>query len=147
MSIAVNFLDGLAEHLQTQFFGTVEVERQIVPDVVKTTTTIPKIIVALQGLESMNVSRTVEEMKYTAGIGVSYPTTGVADYDLALGLNEEVQMWLSARANHSFTTIDGKFNYFPPFIMESVVDPEMIRSASIFFAHTNFTYSYTQLRR
>ena len=140
MSYAVSILDGVVAKLNETTFGAATVERQIVPRVSRESLSTPKIIVALQAVESAEQDRSADYMSYQVGVGLSYPVSEEADYELALNLNESIQDWLSNVANRSIVTGEATFCLVPPFEMDGLFDPTTVNEAGVMFTLTNFNY-------
>ena len=146
MSFSVAVLDGVVAKLNETTFGTATVERQILPRVERKGLT-PKIIVALQGVESAEQDRSAAYMSYTVGVGLSYPVSTDADYEAALDMTEAIQDWLSRVDNRQITTAEANYCLVPPFEMDGLFDPTSVNEAGVMFTLTNFNYRTTKNRR
>jgi hypothetical protein len=146
MSFSVAVLDGVVAKLSETTFGTATVERQILPRVERKGLT-PKIIVALQGVESAEQDRSADYMSYTVGVGLSYPVSTDADYEAALDMTEAIQDWLSRVDNRQITTAEANYCLVPPFEMDGLFDPTSVNEAGVMFTLTNFNYRTTKNRR
>ncbi len=146
MSFSVAVLDGVVAKLNETTFGTATVERQILPRVERKGLT-PKIIVALQGVESAEQDRSADYMSYTVGVGLSYPVSTDADYEAALDMTEAIQDWLSRVDNRQITTAEANYCLVPPFEMDGLFDPTSVNEAGVMFTLTNFNYRTTKNRR
>lgn len=146
MSFSVAILDGVVAKLSETTFGTATVERQILPRVERKGLT-PKIIVALQGVESAEQDRSADYMSYTVGVGLSYPVSTDADYEAALDMTEAIQDWLSRVDNRQITTAEANYCLVPPFEMDGLFDPTSVNEAGVMFTLTNFNYRTTKNRR
>lgn len=147
MSYAVSILDGVVAKLNETTFGSATVERQILPRVEKRTLSVPKIIVALQGIESAEQDRSADYMSYTVGVGLSYPVSSDADYESALAMTEDVQDWISRTDNRNISTAEADFCLVPPFEMDGLFDPTTVNEAGIMFTLNNFNYRTIKNRR
>lgn len=147
MSFSVSILDGVVAKLGETTFGTAVVERQILPRVEKRSLSTPKIIVALQGVESAEQDRSADYMSYTVGVGLSYPVSTDADYESALDMTEAIQDWLSRTDNRHISTAEADYCLVPPFEMDGLFDPTTVNEAGIMFTLTNFNYRTTKNRR
>lgn len=147
MSFSVSILDGVVAKLGETTFGTAVVERQILPRVEKRSLSTPKIIVALQGVESAEQDRAADYMSYTVGVGLSYPVSTDADYESALDMTEAIQDWLSRTDNRHISTAEADYCLVPPFEMDGLFDPTTVNEAGIMFTLTNFNYRTTKNRR
>lgn len=147
MSFSVSILDGVVAKLGETTFGTAVVERQILPRVEKRSLATPKIIVALQGVESAEQDRSADYMSYTVGVGLSYPVSTDADYESALDMTEAIQDWLSRTDNRHISTAEADYCLVPPFEMDGLFDPTTVNEAGIMFTLTNFNYRTTKNRR
>ncbi len=146
MSYAISILDGVVDKLNETTFGTATVERQILPRVERKGMATPKIIVALQGVSSAEQDRHHDYMEYVVGVGLSYPVSEEADYELALNMSEAIQDWLSTVANRQITTAETTFRLVPPFEMDGLFDPTTVNEAGIMFTISNFNYRTTKNR-
>lgn len=143
MGIANEILDAVKTKLDAKTWSeAVTIEKQLVPDVTKTALNQPRIIVALQGIDSHEQDRTGQAMRYMVAVGLSYPASNDAQLVTALDLTEEIQDWLAIRANHKLTTPSGKASLLHPFVMEQVADGQLYREAGIYLSHTTFTYRF-----
>lgn len=147
MSYAVSILDGVVAKLNETTFGSATVERQILPRVEKRTLSVPKIIVALQGIESAEQDRGADYMSYTVGVGLSYPVSSDADYESALAMTEDIQDWISRTDNRHISTAEADFCLVPPFEMDGLFDPTTVNEAGIMFTLNNFNYRTIKNRR
>jgi hypothetical protein len=147
MSYAVSILDGVVAKLNETTFGSATVERQILPRVEKRTLSVPKIIVALQGIESAEQDRSADYMSYTVGVGLSYPVSSDADYESALAMTEDIQDWISRTDNRNISTAEADFCLVPPFEMDGLFDPTTVNEAGIMFTLNNFNYRTIKNRR
>jgi len=147
MSYAVSILDGVVAKLNETTFGSATVERQILPRVEKRTLSVPKIIVALQGIESADQDRSADYMSYTVGVGLSYPVSSDADYESALAMTEDIQDWISRTDNRNISTAEADFCLVPPFEMDGLFDPTTVNEAGIMFTLNNFNYRTIKNRR
>jgi len=145
MGKAVDLCDAVADKLRETSFGTATVTRQLVPEVYKKGLN-PSIIVALQGKTSVEQDRSNEFIEYRIGAGLHYPVYQESDHDLAINMAEDIQDWLSLKANRHLVTGDGTFCLVPPFEMEALFDPAQVREAGVMFFVTNFNYRFYQSR-
>jgi hypothetical protein len=141
MGVAVNLTDAIKAKLEETTFGTATVERQLVPKVARKDLG-QLIIVALQGKASVEQDRGGEWIEYRIGIGLSYPTNSIADQESGLNMAEDIQDWISLKANRLITTVDGEFCLVPPFDMDNVFDPEQVNAAGVMFCISNFNYRF-----
>ncbi len=145
MGVGVNLTDAVVAKLQESTFGTATVERQLVPKLTLEGLDL-RIIVALQGMTSVEQDRGGDWIEYRIGVGLTYPVTEIAHQEAAVNMAEDIQDWLLRQANKNITTVDGKFTLVPPFDMDVIFDPEQVNSANVMFCITNFNYRFYKNR-
>ena len=145
MGIAVNLTDAVTAKLNETTFGTATVERQLSPKVTRKAL-VPQIIVALQSKVSVEQDRSNEWIEYTVGVGLSYPISAESDLDAGLNMAEDIQDWLSLKANRQLIIAEGSLCLVPPFTMENVFDPEQVDDAGVMFCVSNFNYRFYKNR-
>ena len=145
MGIAVELVDGVVSKLNESTFGTATVERQLLPEVERKGLT-PRIIVTLEGKESFELDRGNESIRYKVAVGLSYPTTSVADLDDGLDMIEAIQDWLALKSNRTITTASGSFKLLQPIEMANPFDSAMAQEASLFFSVLTIPYIFYKIR-
>jgi len=145
MGVGVNLTDAVVAKLQETTFGTATVERQLVPKLTLEGLDL-RIIVALQGMTSLEQDRGGDWIEYRVGVGLTFPVSQVSHQEDAINMAEDIQDWLLLRDNKNLTTVDGTFTLVPPFDMEVIFDPEQVNQANVMFCITNFNYRFYKNR-
>lgn len=145
MGIGVNLTDAVVAKLQETSFGTATVERQLVPKITLEGLT-NRIIVAFQGMTSLEQDRGGDWIEYRIGVGLTYPIKDLSDQEDAINMAEDIQDWLLLRDNKNLTTVDGTFCLVPPFDMDVLFDPDQVNAANVMFCVTNFNYRFYKNR-
>lgn len=129
--------------------GTLDVERQLVPQDYKAKLANPKIIVAWNGKDSSEQDRTGEAMTYRIMLGIYFPVNAVyseAKQDEVVSLVEKVSDLLANRDNRHLTLTTGVARLVLPFTTDQIYDPLEIKQTSNFFSVMQFNYRYYQGR-
>tara|TARA_R110002020_G_scaffold368536_5_gene580367 strand:- start:4533 stop:4973 length:441 start_codon:yes stop_codon:yes gene_type:complete len=145
MGVAVDLLDGIVTKLNETSFGTATSQRALLPEIERKGLT-PQINVWLEGKESFELDRSSESLKYMVAVGLSYPTTSIADLDSGLDMIESIHDWLARRDNREIVTASGSFRLLPPVEMSSPFDSAMAQEAALFFSVLNINYHFTKTR-
>lgn len=139
MGAAVQLLDAIVSKLQESTFGTTTFSRELLPEVGKSGLE-PNGLVVLQMKENFEQDRHHEMVQYTVGVGLNYPMTTSDDLETALDQMEDIQDWLTSRANKDLVTASGTFKHLHPALLEVPFDSTLAKEGAVFFSVLTLKY-------
>lgn len=147
MGVAIDITDAVVTLLEGETFAVAaDVERALVPYVVKTDLTQPLIQVCWVGKASHEYDRHNEALFYTVAVGIHQPlsdTENATQQDTAINLVEEVHDYLAFKSNRSLSLAGGgEAKLQLPFTTEQIYNPDEVRQTGNFFTVANFKYRY-----
>ena len=145
MGDAVKLLDAVVSKLEESSFGTIAFERRLLPEIKKADLT-PVAVVALQTKESFEHDRTAEMVEYHVVVGLHYPTTSTDDLETALDYMEDIQDWLTSRANSSLTSGSNTYKLLHPALLEQPFDAIQAKEGAVFFSVLTLKYLFYKSR-